>query len=474
MLHTMKFRLQLWYGSMLALVLLSFGALTWTMAWSAHKDAMDTTLRQKLDGALRGNAPAEAGPPPPGQPRKVEEVRARIFRNIAVLDKARTPGEPDFYIAFVDFDATRFTATTNAPAQIPAPKLEARPAAQVMFRPRQLAEGFRTRGELREAWRILPLGDVMVAGYSMDVEASSFARRMWWLPVGGLLLLAVGLAGGWRLAVSTTQPLNAIRDTASHIASSADLSQRISVPHPKSEAGQLASVLNFSFARLEEAFARQARFTADAAHELRTPVSVLLTRTQTTLNRDRSTDEYKDALQVCLRAGQRMKSLTESLLLLSRLEAVAVPELVESVNLSSTAQEAVEALAALAETKQMKLQTHLATASCRGNQGQLLQVALNLIGNAIQHSPPGGVINIETMRREQHAVLVVSDDGAGIPAEHQSRIFERFYRADPARSSGGAGLGLAIVQAIVKAHGGDILLRSGTNQGTRFEICIPG
>ena len=158
----------------------------------------------------------------------------------------------------------------------------------------------------------------------MAPDLAAMRRLALWLTAAGAAVLLLGLAGGWWVATRAIRPIEAISATAVKIAGG-DLSQRINAADTDSELGRLAGVLNSTFARLEAAFAQQARFTSDASHELRTPVSVILSQTQTALSRERTSPEYREALEACQRAARRMKTLTESLLELARLDAGQEP-----------------------------------------------------------------------------------------------------------------------------------------------------
>jgi heavy metal sensor kinase len=255
--------------------------------------------------------------------------------------------------------------------------------------------------------------------------------------------------------------------------SAGDLSQRINIAEAESELGQLAAVLNSTFARLEAAFAQQQQFTSDAAHELRTPVSVMLTQAQTVLNRERTAPEYRETVEACQRAAQRMRKLIESLLALARLDAGQEPMKRLDFDLSKTTGDCVELIRPLADERGVKILCDLPPLECVGDSERLAQVITNLLTNAIQYNKPGGEVRIAAQSQDGMAVLAVSDNGAGIPAEDLPRVFERFYRADKSRSTGGNGLGLAISKAVVEAHGGTIEVTSGENAGTIFTVRLP-
>ena len=241
------------------------------------------------------------------------------------------------------------------------------------------------------------------------------------------------------------------------------------------ELGQLAGVLNSTFARLESAFARQQQFTSDASHELRTPVTVILSQTQTALVRERSASDYRETLEACQRAAQRMRRLIESLLELARLDAGQESFRRAPFGLGQAAQDCMDLLRPLADERQITMLDELSAVECNGDSERLGQVITNVLTNAILHTQSGGEVRVTTRRENGHAVLTVADNGPGISAEDLPRIFERFYRADRSRTgaTGGTGLGLAITKAIVEAHDGAIDVTSELGRGTCFTIRLP-
>jgi heavy metal sensor kinase len=281
------------------------------------------------------------------------------------------------------------------------------------------------------------------------------------------------LGGGWWLVNRSLRPISEISTTAAKIASG-DLSQRISLAEAESELGQLAAVLNSTFARLETAFAQQKQFASDAAHELRTPVAVMLTQTQTALNRERDAESYRQTVEACQRAAQRMRRLIESLLELARFDAGQEVLKRLRFDFSKTVADSVELVQALAEEKRVKMASDLAPLEITGDSERLAQVVTNLLTNAIQHNQPGGEVRVKLDAQGGLAVLEISDTGKGIAPEDLPRVFERFYRADPSRTgNGNSGLGLAIGKAIVEAHGGTIEVASELGSGAVFTVRLP-
>jgi heavy metal sensor kinase len=276
------------------------------------------------------------------------------------------------------------------------------------------------------------------------------------------------------VATRAIRPIEAISATAVKIAGG-DLSQRINAADTDSELDRLAGVLNSTFARLEAAFTQQARFTSDASHELRTPVAVILSQTQTALSRQRPGPEYREALEACQRAARRMKTLTESLLELARLDAGQEAMKQERFDLRRVAGDCVELVRPLAAERGIQIHCDVAAIECLGDAGRIGQVVTNLLTNAIAFNRDQGEVRLAA-RIEENAVLVtVSDTGQGIPEEDVPHLFERFYRADKSRSriQGRNGLGLAICKAIVDAHGGSIEVSSQVGVGSTFTVKLP-
>ena len=290
--------------------------------------------------------------------------------------------------------------------------------------------------------------------------------------IGGVILL-VGLTGGWWFVGRALRPVSEISATAVKI-SAGDLSQRINVAEAESELGQLAAVLNSTFARLETAFAQQKQFATDAAHELRTPVSVILTQTQTALNRERDAESYKQTVEACQRAAQRMRKLIGSLLELARFDAGQEVLKQLRFNFSKTISDSVEMVQTLAGERNVKIVSEIAPLEITGDSERLAQVVTNLLTNAIQYNQSGGEVRLNLAVQNGLAVLEIADTGQGIAPEDLPRVFERFYRADQSRTGGGsAGLGLSICKAIVEAHGGTIEVASEVGKGSTFTVRLP-
>ena len=332
----------------------------------------------------------------------------------------------------------------------------------------------RARGEFRERMAVAPGGERAVVGHSLEPENAELRRLAWWFGGAGAGVLVLGLlVGGW-LAGRSLRPIADISGTARKLADG-NLSERINVADTESELGELAKVLNETFARLQSAIARQARFTADASHELRTPTFVILSEAQSALKRERSAAEYRAGFEVCQRAAQQMRQLIESLLILARQDAGEIAPKREPARLDAMADDVVEMLRPLARERGVTLHAELAAVQMACDAQQLRQVLTNLVGNAIEYNRPSGEVRVKLASEGGEVLLTVADTGVGIAPEDLPHIFERFYRADKSRATteGHTGLGLAICDAIVKSHGGRIEATSTPGQGSKFTVRLP-
>ena len=320
---------------------------------------------------------------------------------------------------------------------------------------------------------VTPRDEFIVVGRSISQELGDLRFSALGLTgVGGIILL-FGLAGGWWLAGRAIRPIEDISATAVKI-SAGDLSQRINIADTESELGRLANILNSTFARLDAAFSQQKQFTSDAAHELRTPVSVMLTQTQTALNRERDAASYKQTVEACQRAAQRMRKLIESLLALARFDAGQEVLNRQRFDFSKTINDCAEMVQPLVDERGVKISIEAGPLEITGDSGRLAQVVTNLLTNAIQYNQPGGEVRVTLAAQNGLAVLTVTDTGQGIAPEDLPRVFSRFFRADPSRTgAGNAGLGLAISKAIVEAHGGTLVVASEANAGATFTVRLP-
>ncbi|WP_165074644.1 sensor histidine kinase [Paludisphaera rhizosphaerae] len=450
--RSLRWRLQAWHALILLVVVAGFGTSFYLLARRAKFDEIDAELlsgARVLEGVLRTGA-LRGGPL--GGLRLPASLTARYAE----------PGrEPYFVIR--RFDGSILLAD---PPDVDAPPDETmRPHHEWRARQRGMLHELSLRGPERS--RIL-------VGRSIDRELAGLRLLGLRLALTGLAVFAAGLVGGWWLSSRAVRPIGAMSATLDRI-TARRLSERIDSAGVDAELEGLATILNEMLGRLETSFEQQAQFTADASHELRTPLSVILTHVELALSRPRETAEYREALAACGRAAGRMKRVVDDLLTLARADAGQLELKRERVDLAAVVEEAVELLDALAERRDVTVETAIEPVEVMGDADGLARVASNLLANAILYNRPGGRVLVTTTREGDEAVLAVIDTGVGISESDLASLFRRFHRADPARSgeTGGSGLGLAICRGLVEAHGGQIAVESRLSVGTTVAVRLP-
>lgn len=313
------------------------------------------------------------------------------------------------------------------------------------------------------------------------MEETSFRQTLWTLvailAMGVPFAVGLAIAGGYFLAGHVLSPVRAMADKAREITADS-LGERLPVGNPQDEFGRLATVFNDTLSRLYDSFDRLRRFSSDASHELRTPLTAIRSIGEVALQAPLDSGGYRDVIGSMLEEVDRLTRLVDSLLTLTRADSGATQPAREVVNLTALAINVADHLRVLAEEKQQSLSVDTAAPVEAVCDPAILRLALmNLLHNAIKYTPNGGAIHVRaTATASGQPSIEVQDTGPGIPAAHQERIFERFYRVDPGRSreSGGTGLGLAIARWAVAANGGRIELESEESKGSIFRIVLPG
>ena len=471
--HSIRWRLQLWHGLLLALVLTGFGFTAWELQRADELSRIDQELElrilSRIDQELELRIETAADATHPGKAPTRPRLEAPLppgLRDVHLPEREMRTFEGPFgsvfyYVVWLP-DGRILSRSDAVPSDVPCPEPVAEPHSA------------RLRGTLRECFHFSHQGVCILAGRDIARELAGLHRSGWLLAGAGGLVLLLGLTGGWWVSARTLRPVADISATAIKI-STGDLSQRIQTSNTDSELGQLVQVLNSTFARLDAAFTRQARFTADAAHELRTPLTVMLTHAQNGLDSDCPNEEHREAFEASRRAARHMRRLTEALLTLAELDSGRADALKKTCHLDRITRDSVELLRPLADGKGLSLHLDLEPAQCEGNEGQLGQAVSNLVSNAIHYNRPGGSVRVTTAPGADSILLTVCDTGQGIAPEDLPHIFERFYRADKARSSaaGSTGLGLAITKAIVEAHSGTLSVATVLGKGTTFTLRLP-
>jgi signal transduction histidine kinase len=302
----------------------------------------------------------------------------------------------------------------------------------------------------------------------MDAQHAETTRA---IALGIAVALAVAAVGGWFIGRQTLKPLTRMANQAREI-NERDPARRLTAPPVNDELGYLATSFNDLLERLAAALNFQRQFMADASHELRTPVSVVRTATQVTLSQDRRTDEeYRESLAIIGEQATRLSRLVDAMFLLSRAEAHGIPLRPEFLNLDDVLAESARALRLLATQRGVTVVTGGdEEVGLTGDDALVRQMVGNLLHNAIRHARQGGHVSATVERSARHVTLRITNDGEGIPVEHQRRIFERFVRLG---DSDGAGLGLPIARWIAEAHGGTVVLEGSEPGSTTFAVTLP-
>ena len=318
--------------------------------------------------------------------------------------------------------------------------------------------------------------DMVQIAIDVSQEEELLARyRLWFW---GILLTTSVLfpVVGYRIARHGIRPVEEIAATARRITST-NLRERIESEGYPLELALLAGTFNEMLERLEESFERISRFTADIAHDLRTPVNNIRGEAEVALARARTGDEYRDVLESSLEEAVRLSELIGDLLFLARAESPLTEWQRENVNIGellTTVRDYYEASATEAGVS-LVVNDVAEPLSAELDRSLMLRAVSNLVSNAIAHTPPGGTVTMAAAIENAVIRIEVSDTGAGIPVEALPRVFDRFFRVDPSRSkaSGGTGLGLAIVQSILALHGGSAEIASQLGRGTRVRLRMP-
>jgi heavy metal sensor kinase len=289
------------------------------------------------------------------------------------------------------------------------------------------------------------------------------------------LVLALAGFAGYGLVRRALGPIEQMARRAQEITPQR-LHERLPNDNTDDELGQLARVFNETLARLEQAFEQLRRFTADASHELRTPLAAIRSVGEVGLQKDGSRAEYRDIIGSMLEEVNRLTSLVDNLLTISRADAGSLQLELVDVPVMQLVREAAALFEVLVEEKALNLiVTGDESATVEGDRLFLRQALVNLLHNAVKYSPLGGTISVRVQSSINEVAVDIEDNGPGIPLEDRQKIFDRFYRVDRARwrESGGAGLGLSITKWVVEAHGGKIGLESEWTEGCLFRVNLP-
>ena len=458
MIHSISWRLQISYGLLLCGTFVALGVTAYHLERGRRLGEIDDGLQaraNRLTGILFRHEP---------MPNESGEVTDLPAAQRGPLREDADERVNHYYSIWSSAEGQELRFEGGVPpAGTPAP-----PAAAEI--PRQGIA--RTRDGWRERILLVRRDYILLVGREISPELGELRAYGLQLTFAGFGLLSGGLLLSAWLSKRALKPIADISSAASRIADGA-LDERVDVGGDRSELGELAGVLNHTFDELAAAYRRQAQFAADASHELRTPLAVILSEVQ---SGPETLDEHKESLAVCEDSARSMRRLVEQLLELARFDLSTVKSDFAEVDLCAMAESCLEKVAPLADGKGIEISSDLANeVSCQGDANRLDQILTNLLTNAISYNRADGKITVRLKRDGGDAVIEVEDSGLGISPEDLPHVFERFYRADKARSSeeGHSGLGLAISREIAVAHGGEITVESALGEGSTFRLSLP-
>ena len=456
-----RWRLTLWVAALLGAVLLAFGGLLYLGLRQRLRTAFD-------EGLLNQTAVVLAAVGVEGD-RLALDLQAGVGRN------------DEYVVRLFDWQGRALAADGSAGKAVPDDPTDVAAALAGETRIATLRVGGDDPEHLRVATVPVRLdGDGPVVG-ALQVGLDRYAQDrvldqlLLALTLAAPLALAAAAGSAYLLAGRILTPVADVTRLAAAVGAD-DLGARLGLDLPDDELGRLARTFDAMLARIEDAFERQRRFTGDAAHELRTPLSLIRSQVDLALARPRPADEYREALVAIDADVVRLTGLVASLLALARADSGRLPLDPAPCDLAEVVAPVLEQYAPLADEAGLALASETAPTPAVADEDLLVQVLVNLLDNALAHTPAGGRVVVACRpAADGGARLWVADTGRGIPPAHRERVFDRFYRVDPgrARAAGGTGLGLAICRAIADAHGGTIAIGDEPAGGTRVEVRLP-
>lgn len=480
MLDSIRTRLTLWYTGVLVLVIVVLCGVAYFIFWRSAVRRTDANLVELSDSflvTLRAELEDQVGPDV-FQTAAKEAVEEHHF-----LDTVYVIADEAGKVIL----SSQETLPPNAPAKAARRQIlssiffERFLAASVQSERlfghiavteagyRAFSQRFSAKGK---SYTLIILQSLHSQKEMMEEAGTVFS---WLIPVAILL----GSGGGYFLARKSLAPVVAMSSQAGRIGAE-NLHERLAVQNEKDELGHLAKSFNRLLDRLSESFDRQRRFMADASHELRTPVAILRGESEVALSQQtRSSEEYRESLDVMHHEAERLTRIVEDLFTLTRADAGEYPLQPSDFYLDELVADCVHSARTLAQAKKISLTFDGAPESpIHADESLVRRMLLNLLDNAIKYTPDFGRVTVSCHRNGQEYAVKIADTGCGIPAELQPRIFERFFRADKARShsendGGGAGLGLAISRWIAEAHHGRLELTRCDSTGSTFSAYLP-
>ncbi|MCJ7545585.1 MAG: heavy metal sensor histidine kinase [Deltaproteobacteria bacterium] len=467
MFKTIKFKMTLWYVAILGIILSCFSLfLYFTLADSLYK-GVDNKIRTMAEiVASSTRSPLGVGT----SMADLDQIMTERFgirplgRFIQILDESGRIGD-------------RSTNLRDVQIPISVQTMKAASKGVLTFETVQVMGKYPLRIVTMPITENEKMVGIVQVGSSLEGVEEALHQLLLILLIAVPAALLIASAGGLFLANKALRPVDAITRIARSIGSG-DLSQRIRIKRVNDELGRLASTFNEMIAKLEKSFRQVRRFTADASHELKTPLTILRGEVEVGLKKRRGLKEYERILASNLEEINRMSRIVEDLLTLSRADMGELTMEREEIELSALAREVWRDLRLLAKKKRIQLKfMDNGFTRVEGDSLFLRQLILNLTENGLKYTRAGGEVAVRVKGdRDQGVVrLLVTDTGDGIPQKDLKRIFDRFYRVDGARSreTGGTGLGLSICQWIAQAHKGRIAVESKVGKGSTFTVTLP-
>ncbi len=462
--RSIRTRLTIWYTSLLTITLLILGGAAFGLLSYSLSHEMDTAL----DSVARAMVQRDQTRPSTLLPAEIDKAFRRYF--------GFSPW--DHYFQMRDPSGNRdehMSLPSSGKLPLSSKALDNAMRGLSSF---ETVEGL---GEYPVRILTMPVMDssrlINLIQVGMSLKSIDETRLRFLLIISGVLPLGLVLAasGGWLLAHRALEPVDRMTAAARRI-SAEHLSQRVDETGTGDELDNLAKTLNQMLTRLDAAFSQVRRFSADASHELQTPLTILKGELEVALRSARTPQEYRITLESALEEVDRIAHLVDALLLLARAEAGVLKMDTQEVDLAQVLEEVYLRLKPLADSHNVELRLGSIEPLCiNGDRERLQRMTSNVVDNAIKYTGAQGSVTLELHSENGLASILVSDTGIGIPVEEREQIFQAFYRSSQARSlaAQGTGLGLSIAQSIALAHGGTIQVDSAPGRGSSFRIQIP-
>jgi heavy metal sensor kinase len=480
MLDSVRVRLTLWYTAVLTLVLIALSLITYFISWRSTLQRTDANLSELSEAfltTLDAEVIDQSGPDSLKLAGQVAITEHRFRDHVfAIFDAAGK-----IVVSSQDVAPAGPATGSSAGGPLSWPSLQrfldASSRSERFFGEvkggedgyRGFARHFSSGGK---TYTLVILQSLHTQQEMLEEITSTFA---WVIPIA----IVLASVGGYFLARKSLAPVVAMSSQAGRIGA-ANLHERLAVQNDRDELGHLARSFNSLLDRLSQSFERQQRFMADASHELRTPVAILRGEAEVALSQQaRSLEEYRESLGVLLHEAERLTHIVEDLFTLTRADAGQYPLQPRDFYLDELVAECAHSARTLALAKKISLSFEEASESpIHADESLLRRMILNLLDNAIKYTSEGGRVTVACRRASEEYAVSIMDTGGGIPADLQPRIFERFFRADKARSraendGGGAGLGLSISRWIAEAHHGRLELTRSDSIGSTFTAFLP-